>query len=41
MQDTPSTTTSAIDARAQILCQNVSEFGGVWLVVRANGAFVR
>ena len=25
----------------EILCQNVSEFGGVWLVVRANGAFVR
>jgi predicted lipoprotein with Yx(FWY)xxD motif len=25
----------------QILCQNVSEFGGVWLVVRPNGTFVR
>ena len=25
----------------QILCQNVSEFGGLWLVVRANGAPVR
>jgi predicted lipoprotein with Yx(FWY)xxD motif len=25
----------------QVLCQNVSEFGGVWLVVRTNGTFVR
>jgi predicted lipoprotein with Yx(FWY)xxD motif len=25
----------------QILCQNVSEFGGLWLVVRPNGTFVR
>jgi predicted lipoprotein with Yx(FWY)xxD motif len=25
----------------QILCQNVFEFGGDWLVVRPNGAFVR
>jgi predicted lipoprotein with Yx(FWY)xxD motif len=25
----------------QILCQNVSEFGGLWLVVRPNGAVVR
>lgn len=25
----------------QILCQNVTEFGGVWLVVRANGTLVR
>ena len=25
----------------QILCQNVSEFGGLWLVVRANGSVVR
>jgi len=25
----------------QILCQNVSEFGGLWLVVRANGTIVR
>ena len=25
----------------QILCQNVSEFGGVWLVVRPNGTLVR
>jgi predicted lipoprotein with Yx(FWY)xxD motif len=25
----------------QILCQNVNEFGGLWLVVRANGVLVR
>jgi predicted lipoprotein with Yx(FWY)xxD motif len=25
----------------QILCQNVSEFGGLWLVVRPSGALVR
>lgn len=25
----------------QILCQNVKEFGGLWLVVRANGELVR
>jgi predicted lipoprotein with Yx(FWY)xxD motif len=25
----------------QILCQNVAEFGGTWLVVRPNGSFVR
>jgi predicted lipoprotein with Yx(FWY)xxD motif len=25
----------------QILCQNVKEFGGLWLVVRANGTPVR
>ena len=25
----------------QILCQDVSEFGGLWLVVRANGSLVR
>lgn len=25
----------------QILCQNVREFGGLWLVVRASGAVVR
>jgi predicted lipoprotein with Yx(FWY)xxD motif len=25
----------------QILCQNVSEFGGLWLVVRGNGTLVR
>ena len=28
-------------APGQILCQNVSEFGGVWLVVRPTGALVR
>jgi predicted lipoprotein with Yx(FWY)xxD motif len=25
----------------QILCQNVREYGGVWLLVRANGQLVR
>jgi predicted lipoprotein with Yx(FWY)xxD motif len=25
----------------QILCQNVSEFGGLWLVMRPNGTLVR
>jgi predicted lipoprotein with Yx(FWY)xxD motif len=25
----------------QVLCQNVKEFGGLWLVVRASGALVR
>ena len=25
----------------QILCQNISEFGGLWLVVRPSGAVVR
>jgi len=25
----------------QVLCQNVDEFGGTWLVVRPNGRFVR
>jgi predicted lipoprotein with Yx(FWY)xxD motif len=25
----------------QILCQNVSEFGGLWLIVRPNGKLVR
>lgn len=25
----------------QILCQNVSEFGGLWLVVRPNGTVIR
>src|SRR5918911_746682 len=30
------------DKRAgQILCQNVSEFGGLWLVVRPDGTLVR
>jgi predicted lipoprotein with Yx(FWY)xxD motif len=28
-------------APGQILCQNVTEFGGVWLVVRGNGTLVR
>jgi predicted lipoprotein with Yx(FWY)xxD motif len=28
-------------APRQILCQNVSEFGGLWLVARPNGALVR
>ena len=26
---------------SQILCQNVSEFGGLWLVVRPSGTLVR
>jgi predicted lipoprotein with Yx(FWY)xxD motif len=25
----------------QVLCQNVNEFGGLWLVVRPNGTVVR
>jgi predicted lipoprotein with Yx(FWY)xxD motif len=25
----------------QILCQNVTEFGGVWLVIRPSGTLVR
>jgi predicted lipoprotein with Yx(FWY)xxD motif len=25
----------------QVLCQNVSEFGGLWLVIRASGQLVR
>jgi predicted lipoprotein with Yx(FWY)xxD motif len=28
-------------SRGQILCQNVSEFGGLWLVVRGDGKLVR
>ena len=28
-------------APGQILCQNVSEFGGLWLVARPNGMLVR
>jgi predicted lipoprotein with Yx(FWY)xxD motif len=28
-------------APRQILCQNVSEFGGLWLVVRPSGGLVR
>ena len=27
--------------RGQILCQNVSEYGGLWLVVRGDGTLVR
>jgi predicted lipoprotein with Yx(FWY)xxD motif len=27
--------------KGQILCQNVREFGGVWLVIRPSGALVR
>jgi predicted lipoprotein with Yx(FWY)xxD motif len=27
--------------RGQILCQNVREFGGLWLVLRADGRLVR
>jgi predicted lipoprotein with Yx(FWY)xxD motif len=29
------------DARGQILCQNVREYGGLWLVVRPSGKVVR
>ena len=29
------------DARGEVRCQNVSEYGGVWLVVRATGRLVR
>jgi hypothetical protein len=30
------------DKRAgQVLCQNVPEFGGTWLVLRASGRLVR
>jgi predicted lipoprotein with Yx(FWY)xxD motif len=29
------------DLVGQVRCQNVSEFGGLWLVVRANGRLVR
>jgi len=25
----------------QVLCQNVNEFGGLWLVIRPNGKLVR
>jgi len=28
-------------SRGQILCQNVREFGGLWLVLRADGRVVR
>ena len=29
------------DPKRQVLCQNVAEFGGTWLVVRGSGAVVR
>jgi predicted lipoprotein with Yx(FWY)xxD motif len=29
------------DPVGQVRCQNVSEFGGLWLVMRANGKLVR
>jgi predicted lipoprotein with Yx(FWY)xxD motif len=29
------------DGVGQVLCQNVEEFGGLWLVVRPNGQLVR
>jgi len=29
------------DARGVVLCQNVEEFGGTWLVVRGSGKLVR
>ena len=29
------------DGPGQVLCQNVREYGGLWLVVRANGNVVR
>jgi predicted lipoprotein with Yx(FWY)xxD motif len=29
------------DPRGRILCQNVREFGGLWLVVHPSGALVR
>jgi predicted lipoprotein with Yx(FWY)xxD motif len=29
------------DPRGQVLCQNVHEFGGLWLVVRPSGKLVR
>jgi predicted lipoprotein with Yx(FWY)xxD motif len=29
------------DPRGKILCQNVREFGGLWLVVRSSGKLVR
>jgi predicted lipoprotein with Yx(FWY)xxD motif len=27
--------------RGQVLCQNVTGFGGIWLVIRPSGALVR
>jgi predicted lipoprotein with Yx(FWY)xxD motif len=29
------------DGRGEVRCQNVNEFGGLWLVVRASGKLVR
>ena len=29
------------DGRGEVKCQNVNEFGGLWLVVRASGRLVR
>ncbi|MDQ2982517.1 MAG: hypothetical protein M3R70_01130 [Actinomycetota bacterium] len=29
------------DGRGQVRCQNVNEFGGLWLVLRGNGKLVR
>ena len=29
------------DGKGRILCQNVDEFGGLWLVVRGSGTLVR
>jgi predicted lipoprotein with Yx(FWY)xxD motif len=29
------------DGRGEVRCQNVDEFGGVWLVVRGDGTLVR
>jgi predicted lipoprotein with Yx(FWY)xxD motif len=29
------------DGRGRVLCQNIREFGGLWLVVRPNGRLVR
>jgi predicted lipoprotein with Yx(FWY)xxD motif len=31
----------AHDPRGQVLCQNIREFGGLWLVVRPSGKLVR
>ena len=29
------------DGKSEVKCQNVSNFGGLWLLVRANGKAVR
>jgi predicted lipoprotein with Yx(FWY)xxD motif len=29
------------DGKGQILCQNVDEFGGLWLILRGSGRLVR